>query len=79
MRLCKTLHVLCGDVECIEKALLGMEPPKEPEGKTETTNVPFLEDVKFRFDDHIRDVEKIQNTVSTIKASLISAPTITKG
>lgn len=76
-RLRKALHVLCGDVECIEETLLGMEPSKEPIGKTETPTPPFLEDVKFRFQDHINKVEKIQSIVSTIKAGLITAPTIT--
>ena len=76
-RLRKALHDLCGNVECIEQALLGTELQKDPTEKTERAYISFLEDVKFRFDDHISEVEKIQSIVFTIKASLINAPTTT--
>lgn len=73
----KHLFNLCSDVERIEQALLGAIPPKDPEGKSETPKLPFLEDVKFRLAGHIREVERIHKIVSTIKRSLINeVPTI---
>lgn len=72
----KALRSLQNDVEAIEQALLGIAPLDEPPAKAETPTYPFLEDVQFRFDDHIGKVENIKRTVSRIKESLINAPQI---
>jgi len=73
-RLREGLRNLCADVECVNRVLLGAESLKDPKEEVKTPKTSFLEDVKFRFEDHIREVKEIQDVVSTIKANVVRKP-----